>query len=153
MSNYVRLAADARENLLKQLLASTHRVLSRARRRRRRAAEGRGLPAADAGAGEGVLVQLRDHAADEQPDAAVLVLIPGGPPARPTPGLAHYTPPRRRLKLCTLSNPAALQESPGPAPPPPEAGPEPERLVARARDGDAAVGRQSLRTERVASMA
>ena len=109
---------------------------------RRRAAEGRGLPAADAGAGEGVLVQLRDHAADEQPDAAVRVLIPGGPPARPTPGLAHYTPPRRRLKLCTLSNPAALQESPGPAPPPPEAGPEPERLVARARDGDAAVGRQ-----------
>ena len=53
-------------------------------RRRRRAAEGRGLPAADAGAGEGVLVQLRDHAADEQPDAAVRVLIPGGPPARPT---------------------------------------------------------------------
>ena len=96
---------------------------------------------------EDVLVQLRDHAADEKPDAAGL--IPGGPPARPTPGLAHYTPPRRRLKLCTLSNPAALQESPGPAPPPPEAGPEPKRLVARARDGDAAVGRQSLRTERV----
>ena len=37
-----------------------------------------------------------DYAADEQPDAAVGVLIPGGPPARPTPGLAHYTPPRRR---------------------------------------------------------
>ena len=106
-------------------------------RRRRRAAEGRGLPAE-----EDVLVQLRDHAADEQPDAAGL--IPGGPPpARPTPDRAHYAPPRAAgIKLRTLSNPAALQESPGPAPPPPEAGPEPEPLVARARDGDAAVGRQ-----------
>ena len=38
-----------------------------------------------------------EPAADAEPDAAGRPLIPGGPPARPTPGLAHYAPPRAAM--------------------------------------------------------
>ena len=93
---------------------------------------------------EDVLVQLRDHAADAESDAADHSPLIGRSAGEADPGPSALRSPARAacINLGILTNPAALQQPSGPAPPPPEAGPEPERLVARARDGDAAVGRQ-----------
>ena len=96
---------------------------------------------ADGGTGEDVLVQLRDHAADAESDAADHSPLIGRTAGEADPGpCALRSPAPPPCCKLILANPAALQQSPGPTPPPPEAGPEPERLVARARDGDAAVG-------------